>query len=89
MNSPVVEARELCKSIRGRMILDHLGCSAAAGDIVGVLGKNGAGKTTLLETLLGFGPVSSGSSRLFGADSVSLPAAIRISSGGSNGSSCT
>jgi ABC-2 type transport system ATP-binding protein len=77
MNSPVVQARNLCKSIRGRTILDHLDCSAAAGDIVGVLGKNGAGKTTLLETLLGFGPASSGSARLFGADSLSMPAAIR------------
>ena len=47
-----------------RMDLRDVEVDVAPGSIVGIIGKNGAGKTTLLEILLGFSPVSSGSSRV-------------------------
>ncbi|HEX9473001.1 MAG TPA: ABC transporter ATP-binding protein [Steroidobacteraceae bacterium] len=77
MSISAVSAQQLGKSIAGRAILRDVTIAADTGDVVGVLGKNGAGKTTLLETLLGFGPVSAGTAQIFGADSLTMPQAIR------------
>ena len=77
MSISAVSAQQLGKSIAGRAILQDITIAAETGDIVGVLGKNGAGKTTLLETLLAFGPVSAGSAQIFGAESLTMPRAIR------------
>jgi ABC-2 type transport system ATP-binding protein len=73
----VVNAWHLGKTIRDKTILRDISINASPGDVVGIIGKNGAGKTTLLDVLLGFSPATSGSSRLFGSDSFSLPAAVK------------
>jgi ABC-2 type transport system ATP-binding protein len=73
----VVNAWHLGKTIRDKAILRDISINASPGDVVGIIGKNGAGKTTLLDVLLGFSPATSGSSRLFGSDSFSLPAAVK------------
>ena len=77
MIAPVVSTQGLGKIIRGRIILHDVCVQASAGSVVGIIGKNGAGKTTLLEVLLGFSPATNGSSRLFGEDSFTLPAAVK------------
>lgn len=46
--------------------------SVQPGEFVGLIGANGAGKTTLVKCLTGIVPVSSGSARLFEADSFYL-----------------
>jgi ABC-2 type transport system ATP-binding protein len=73
----LVTARGLGKTIAGKTILRDVSVDVSPGTVVGIIGKNGAGKTTLLEILLGFSPATSGSAKLFGHDSFTLPAAIK------------
>jgi ABC-2 type transport system ATP-binding protein len=75
--SPVISLRGLGKVIGAKPILRDISADIEAGSIVGMLGKNGAGKTSLIDVLLGFSPPSSGSSRLFGAESFHLSAAVK------------
>lgn len=77
MIDSVVSARDLGKTIEDRVILRDICLDLPPGNVVGVLGKNGAGKTTLLEILLGFSRPTTGGSTLFGADSFTLPAAVK------------
>src|SRR5688500_7351549 len=49
----VVEARQLCKSFRGKRAVDGVDLVVRAGERVALLGANGAGKTTTLLMLLG------------------------------------
>lgn len=73
----IVSARNLGKTIQDKTILHDISVDVSPGSVVGVIGKNGAGKTTLLEILLGFSPPSTGDSRLFGQDSLSLSSAVK------------
>jgi ABC-2 type transport system ATP-binding protein len=57
---------EVIEALRG------VSLSVQPGEFVGLIGANGAGKTTLVKCLTGIVPVSSGSARLFGADSFQL-----------------
>lgn len=77
MIDSVVSARQLGKTIKRKAILRDISVDVAPGNIVGVIGKNGAGKTTLLEILLGFSPPSTGSSAVFGCDSLAMPASVK------------
>jgi len=75
--SAVISLRELGKVIGGKAILSNISVDLEPGNIVGLLGKNGAGKTSLIDVLLGFSPPSSGSSRVFGEGSFTLPAVTK------------
>jgi ABC-2 type transport system ATP-binding protein len=77
MTDALVSARGLGKTIGRKTILRDISVDVSPGSVVGIIGKNGAGKTTLLEILLGFSPATAGASRLFGHDSLTLPAAIK------------
>ncbi len=77
MTAPVVAARNLGKTIGSKTILHDISVDVAPGSVVGIIGKNGAGKTTLMDVLLGFSPATSGSSRVFGHDSFTLPGQLR------------
>jgi len=49
-------------------VLEGVGLTVGAGEVVGVLGPNGAGKTTLLRAGLGLQPLAGGAVRLAGDD---------------------
>jgi zinc/manganese transport system ATP-binding protein len=50
---PVLEVEEICVTLSGRQILDHVSFDVRAGEFTGLIGSNGVGKTTLLRTILG------------------------------------
>ncbi len=60
-----------------RLIYKDLSFSVPRGRILGLLGKNGTGKTTTINILSGFIRPQSGSCRLLGYDTRTMPAAVR------------
>ncbi len=48
-----ITALAVSKSFNGRLVLDAVTCSLAAGERTGIIGENGSGKTTLLRLLAG------------------------------------
>jgi macrolide transport system ATP-binding/permease protein len=48
-----ITALAVSKSFCGRLVLDSVTCSLAAGERIGIVGENGSGKTTLLRLLAG------------------------------------
>ncbi|WP_433664050.1 ribosomal protection-like ABC-F family protein [Nocardia sp. CA-128927] len=48
-----ITALAVSKSFNGRLVLDEVTCSLAAGERTGIIGENGSGKTTLLRLLAG------------------------------------
>lgn len=59
-------AEEVSREIDGRLILDRLSFTLAAGEFVALLGANGAGKSTLLKMLAMLLGPTSGTLSLFG-----------------------
>lgn len=49
-------------------IQEHVGFSVSNGEVCCVLGPNGCGKSTLIRTILGLGPLFSGSVTFDGED---------------------
>jgi ATP-binding cassette ChvD family protein len=49
----VIEAQQVSKALRGRLLIDALDFRLPPGGIVGVIGPNGAGKTTLFRMITG------------------------------------
>lgn len=52
---------ELCYSVDGKSLIDHISLEFSAGCLHGILGPNGSGKSTLLKTLAGIWTPTSGS----------------------------
>lgn len=57
---PVVELKNLSKTIRNKKIIDNLNLSLYPGQITGFLGPNGAGKTTTIRMMVGLMKQSGG-----------------------------
>src|SRR5687767_4099906 len=66
--TPLLEARQLVKSLGGRRVVDGVDLECHGGQILGLLGPNGAGKTTTLRMLYGFLRTDSGVIRMDGRD---------------------
>lgn len=52
MNDNILSVKGLRKSFGGKKVLAGLDLEAAAGEVIGILGRNGAGKTTLFKLVL-------------------------------------
>src|ERR1700731_244418 len=76
-----LQAVDLCKSYRGRKVVDALGLEVGQGEVVGLLGPNGAGKTTTFYILVGLARPDSGRVLLDGEDITDLPMYLRARSG--------
>lgn len=56
----------------GKLVLDHVGLTLAAGSVLGLIGRNGAGKSTLIRAMLGLLEPDAGSARVFGEPALRL-----------------
>ncbi|WP_281902947.1 metal ABC transporter ATP-binding protein [Phytohabitans aurantiacus] len=63
---PVVEIAHGVVGYADRPVLRDVSLSAAAGEVVAILGANGSGKSTLIRAILGLVPLRGGTVRLFG-----------------------
>jgi lipooligosaccharide transport system ATP-binding protein len=64
----LLEASGLAKSLGGKKVVDGIGLSCRAGEVIGLLGPNGAGKTTTLRMCYGFLRPDSGTISIAGFD---------------------
>ncbi len=76
-----MQASALCKSYRGRQVVNHVSLKLHPGEVVGLLGPNGAGKTTTFYIIVGLIAPQSGTVSLFGKDITHLPMYRRARSG--------
>src|SRR5699024_4883082 len=60
LGNQVIEAEDLKKGCRVRLLIDGLSFSLPPNGIVGVIGPNGVGKTTLFKTIVGLEPLAGG-----------------------------
>jgi lipopolysaccharide export system ATP-binding protein len=68
-----LQASGLCKSFRGRRVVDDVSFSVAPGEVVGLLGPNGAGKTTSFHCVVGLLAPDAGEVKLGDRDLLGLP----------------
>src|SRR6266480_8018249 len=57
---PTLAAEDICKSYRGRRVVNGVSLRVDQGEVVGLLGPNGAGKTTTFYMIVGLVPPDSG-----------------------------
>ena len=76
-----LEAKNLCKSYRGREVVRDVSLTISAGEVVGLLGPNGAGKTTTFYMIVGLAAPESGEVYLNSKEITSLPMYLRARRG--------
>ncbi len=67
-NDIVIELKDICTSIKGKTLHDHISLEVKRGEIMGLVGTSGGGKSVLLQTILGLRSADSGQIRIFGVD---------------------
>ncbi len=68
-----ISVEGLCKSFKGRKVLNGVSLTVGQGEVVGLLGPNGAGKTTTFYITVGLIGADSGSVLLMGEDITDMP----------------
>ena len=66
--SNVIVTEGLCKSFRGKRVVDRLSVAVPQGAIFALLGDNGAGKSTTIRMLTGLIPADAGTATVLGQD---------------------
>ncbi|MDQ6704288.1 MAG: ATP-binding cassette domain-containing protein, partial [Pseudomonadota bacterium] len=69
----VLAVHHLCKSYKGRRVVEDVSMTVRRGEVGGLLGPNGAGKTTLFYMITGLIRPDSGLIELDGHDVTRLP----------------
>jgi lipopolysaccharide export system ATP-binding protein len=77
----VLEGLNLCKSFKGRRVVDDVSVRVEQGEIVGLLGPNGAGKTTTFYLITGLIRPDQGRVRLDGTELTESPMYQRARTG--------
>ena len=72
-SASVLEAVDLRKSYKGRVVVQRSSLVVRQGECVGLLGPNGAGKTTTFYMITGMVPPDQGSVMFDGLDITSMP----------------
>lgn len=67
---PAIQITDLKKSYNGTIALRGINITIGDGEFFGLLGPNGAGKTTIINILTGLVRKDTGSTRIFGRDTV-------------------
>ena len=80
-SASVLEGVDLCKSFKGRRVVDRVSVQVRQGEIVGLLGPNGAGKTTTFYLITGLIRPDTGRVRLDGKDLTRSPMYLRARAG--------
>jgi lipopolysaccharide export system ATP-binding protein len=78
---PKLQGLDLCKSYRGRKVVDNVEIEIGQGEVVGLLGPNGAGKTTTFYMIVGLARPDSGRVLLNDAEITDLPMYLRARNG--------
>ncbi len=81
MDDGTLQASAICKSYRGRKVVNEANLELRRGEVVGLLGPNGAGKTTTFYIIVGLIVPESGQVRLCGKEITHLPMYQRARSG--------
>jgi len=69
----ILETNDICKTYRGRRVVDNVCVNVTQGEVVGLLGPNGAGKTTSFYMIVGLVTPDSGRVLLDGEDLTVMP----------------
>jgi lipopolysaccharide export system ATP-binding protein len=69
----LLEADGLCKSYKGRRVVDNVSLKIAPGEVVGLIGPNGAGKTTTFYMVVGLVRPDAGRIHFRGQDVAQMP----------------
>ncbi len=72
-----LSTQEVCKSYRGRRVVNGVCLNIEQGEVVGLLGPNGAGKTTTFYMVVGLTPPDEGRVLLDGEDITRVPMYLR------------
>jgi ABC-2 type transport system ATP-binding protein len=76
--SGVIVTEGLCKSFRGKRVVDRLSVSVPPGSIFALLGDNGAGKSTTIRMLTGLLQPDAGKATILGQDCWAQAAELRF-----------
>lgn len=73
MEDPVIEVRDLVRKFGNRTVLNGISFTVEKGDTMIIMGGSGCGKSTLLRHIIGSLRPTSGSIKIFGKETTTMP----------------
>ena len=78
MKTFAIQCHDVCKSYRGRLVLDHVSFEVPEGNFYGLVGMNGSGKSTMIKAILDLIAIDNGSINVFGESHRKVSARERL-----------